>query len=265
MTSSRLLVGDDGSAGAAAARAWARALADAEHAEVVVARVTGQAGDGTAVEQAGHAGTQQLAGPPASALLAFADEVAADLVVVGRRGAGGFQALRLGSTAHQVAEHATRPVAVVPAIGTRSGDAWPFATIAVGLDGSPVAAGALAWAANLAARSSAAVVVVHALELASAFAPAALDAAYVQARMRATAAVDEWCAPLRDAGVAYSTVVEEGGPAGVVLDAVSRHAADLLVVGRRSPGSFPGMAMGSTAHRALGFSPCPTVVVPDVG
>ena len=40
------------------------------------------------------------------------------------------------------------------------------------------------------------------------------------------------------------------------------HAADLLVVGRTSSGMFPGMAMGSVAHRALGFAPCPTIPVP---
>jgi len=221
--------------------------------------------DGTAATPAGPLGVQEVVGAPAPALLALADEVAADLVVVGRRGAGGFEALRLGSTAHQVAEHAIRPVAVVPATSARSAGGWPFATVAVGVDGSAVAAGALAWAAAVAARAEAAVVVVHALELAPAFAAPGLGDAYEEARAGITAAVDGWCAPLREAGVAYSTVVEEGGPAGVLLDAVRSHEADLLVVGRRPPGSFPGMAMGSAAHRALGFAPCPTVVVPAAG
>jgi nucleotide-binding universal stress UspA family protein len=63
------------------------------------------------------------------------------------------------------------------------------------------------------------------------------------------------------AGVAYATVVEEGGPAAVLLDAVRARDADLLVVGRQAS-KFPGMAMGSVAHRALGFAPCPTIVVP---
>jgi nucleotide-binding universal stress UspA family protein len=60
-------------------------------------------------------------------------------------------------------------------------------------------------------------------------------------------------------------VVEEGGPAHVLLDAVLAHAVDLLVVGRRQHAAFPGMAMGSVAHRALGFSPCATIVVPSNG
>jgi len=261
MTLARLLVGDDGSPGAATARAWAEALAGVAGGEVVVARVVDREGGAAAISL----GVREVVGTPAPALLALADEVAADLVVVGRRGAGGFEALRLGSTAHQVAEHATRPVAVVPATSARSAGGWPFGTIAVGVDGSAVAAGALAWAGAVAARAEAAVVVVHALELAPAFTAPGLGDAYEQARAAITAAVDEWCAPLHEPGVRYSTVVEEGGPAGVLLDAVRSHEADLLVVGRRAPGSFPGMAMGSAAHRALGFAPCPIVVVPAAG
>ena len=258
MTLSRVLVGDDRSPGAAAARAWANALAGAAGAEVVVAGVTDTAAGAGTVEQ-------QLTGPPAPALLGFADEISADLVVVGRRGAGGFDALRLGSTAHQLAEHTTRPLAVVPPTPPHVADGWPFVAIVVGHDGSPVAAGALAWTVPLATQSAAAVVVTHALELAPAFAAGGLGGAYEQARAGWRSAVDEWCAPLSKAGVRCSTVVEEGGPTGVLLDAVRTRNADLLVVGRRASGTFPGISMGSAAHRALGFAPCPTVVVPAAG
>jgi hypothetical protein len=97
MPLSRLLVGDDGSPGAVAARTWARALAGAARAEVVVATVVPLASVGQGVAQARPTGTRELTGAPATALLAFAEEIAADLVVVGRRGAGGFEALRLGA------------------------------------------------------------------------------------------------------------------------------------------------------------------------
>jgi nucleotide-binding universal stress UspA family protein len=238
-----VLVGDDSSAGAAAAHRWAEALAAASGARVTVARVKD---------------------PPAPNLLATADDLDAGLVVVGRRGAGGFEGLRLGSTAHQLAEHSTRPVAVVPVNSDRlAGGAWPFATVAVGHDGSPTGADALAWAASLAGAAKAALVVVHALGIGPAFATAGLDDAYETARARLAATVDrEWCASLRETGVPYTTVVEDGGAAVVLLGAVRSHDVDLLVVGRQAVSSFPGMAMGSVAHRALGFAPCPTVVVP---
>ena len=38
----------------------------------------------------------------------------ADLVVVGRRGRGGFAELMLGSTSHQLAHHVGRPLVIVP-------------------------------------------------------------------------------------------------------------------------------------------------------
>ena len=263
MELTRLLVGDDGSTGAVAAQAWAQALGGATGARITVVRVADEGDRAGGAEGGGTGEHRVVVGVAAPSLLAAADDVGADLVVIGRRGAGGFEALRLGSTAHQVAEHEARPVAVIPEFFRAAQPGWPFTKIAAGHDGSRTGAAAVTWAAELAARSAATVVVVHALELAPAFAAAGLADAYEQARTRVAAEVDRaWSAPLREAGVTYSTVVEEGGPAAVLLEAVRFHEADLLVVGRRAQGAFPGMAMGSVAHRALGFSPCPTVVVP---
>lgn len=50
-------------------------------------------------------------GQPADALLDQSGD--ADLVVVGRRGLGGFKSLLLGSVSQQVVHHATCPVVVV--------------------------------------------------------------------------------------------------------------------------------------------------------
>jgi nucleotide-binding universal stress UspA family protein len=54
-------------------------------------------------------------GDPAQTLLAVADDVDADLVVVGTRGQGGPGELLLGSVARSVADRARRPTLVVPA------------------------------------------------------------------------------------------------------------------------------------------------------
>jgi nucleotide-binding universal stress UspA family protein len=259
MALTRLLVGDDASAGAAAARAWAEAVAAGIDAEITVVRVA----DPTNGSVLPSVAVGERVGPPVPSLLAAAHESGADLIVVGRRGSGGFGALALGGTAHQLAEHSDRPVAVVPpASATRS----PVARVAVGHDGSRAARGALRWAAELATVAGSEVVVVHALDLGPAFAIAGLGEAYATTRAHVAEVVDrEWSAPLREAGVEYSTVIEEGGAAATLLAVTRAHDVDLLVVGRQSPHAFPGMAMGSVAHRALGFAPCPTVVIPDAG
>lgn len=53
-------------------------------------------------------------GPPVDVLLRVAGEVDAGTIVIGRRGVGGRPELLLGSTAHQVIEHARCPVLVIP-------------------------------------------------------------------------------------------------------------------------------------------------------
>jgi nucleotide-binding universal stress UspA family protein len=53
-------------------------------------------------------------GSAAQVILATADELDADLVVVGARGRGGFVGLLVGSVATQVVNHGKRPTVVVP-------------------------------------------------------------------------------------------------------------------------------------------------------
>jgi nucleotide-binding universal stress UspA family protein len=53
-------------------------------------------------------------GSPAFAIMQAAQTDNADLVVTGRRGRGGFAALLLGSTSNQLTHHLDRPLVIVP-------------------------------------------------------------------------------------------------------------------------------------------------------
>jgi nucleotide-binding universal stress UspA family protein len=53
-------------------------------------------------------------GEPVHALMAAAREQSADLIAVGRRGAGGSPGLLIGSTSQQLVHQAVCPVVVVP-------------------------------------------------------------------------------------------------------------------------------------------------------
>ena len=53
-------------------------------------------------------------GYPADVISEAARREHADLVVIGRRGLGGFKEMMLGSTSHHLAHHLDRPLVIVP-------------------------------------------------------------------------------------------------------------------------------------------------------
>lgn len=139
----RVVVGIDGSGNARKALEWAILIARAFSAEIVATHAVGLL---TSLEGGpplpshshlpelrhlfesewcaplAHSGvayrTLCLDGPPVRVLLDVSTEEDADLIVVGTRGAGGFAGLLLGSTSHQLAEHSSRPVLIVPPAAT---------------------------------------------------------------------------------------------------------------------------------------------------
>jgi nucleotide-binding universal stress UspA family protein len=135
----RILVGVDGSANGRRALEWAMALAAAFDAEIVAVHAVGlltHLDGGPAVPSHSHLDEMRRAletdwcaplaasglphrlelldGAPVPVLLGAAAHEAADLIVVGTRGAGGSAEVALGSTSHQLAEHADCPVVIVP-------------------------------------------------------------------------------------------------------------------------------------------------------
>jgi nucleotide-binding universal stress UspA family protein len=184
----------------------------------------------------------------------------AALLVLGDRGAGGFEGLLLGSAAEHAARHAGCPVVIVP-----HGTSSEVERLVVGVDGSPGAARALAWAVAEAARRSATLEVVAVLrpydapgpfggrfmQLASPGSTARFRHAAEQHVAQAVASID--------ADVTVVPRVLEGHPA----QSLAEHAAeDLLVVGRRGREGFPGMLLGSIGRQVLHHAIGPVVVVP---
>jgi nucleotide-binding universal stress UspA family protein len=135
VSTTRIVVGLDGSAAADAAVAWALEQARALRAEVVVVHAVGlleHLREGEAREQQlavtraeevwssrlHDAGVPHHAirrdGNPVTVLLDVAREVDADLVVVGSRGADAHPHGLLGSTSTQISQRSDRPVVIVP-------------------------------------------------------------------------------------------------------------------------------------------------------
>jgi nucleotide-binding universal stress UspA family protein len=144
----RIVIATDGSASAVDAVAFGLALAREQHAAVAFAHVVPRyevapvhafAMSGlrahkvseadrepleravASAESSGvRATTELLVGDPANEIVAYADSVHADVIVVGSRGHGAIAGAFLGSVSRGVLREARRPVLVVPGVAPTS-------------------------------------------------------------------------------------------------------------------------------------------------
>ncbi|MCX4884896.1 universal stress protein [Streptomyces turgidiscabies] len=186
---------------------------------------------------------------------------AAELVVVGSRGLGGFVGLMVGSTAVHLAAHGQCPVLVVREQGESTGP------IVVGVDGSSNGAGAVDFAFAEAALRGVGIVALHAWTTWNAPMPAPQDEAMPYANEpQALAAREERL--LHEAlaghqetypGVSVKHEVIHSGTREALIEA--SRTAQLLVVGARGRGGFAGLLLGSVSQAMLHHAHCPVAVV----
>jgi nucleotide-binding universal stress UspA family protein len=197
----------------------------------------------------------------------------AALLVVGGRGHGELTGALLGSVAFAVAAHAHCPVVVVRT-GASPGPG-PGRPVVVGVDMWPSARGSVRFAADVASRASAPLVVVSAYRAAhgEGGAPAiywplqargAVESERA-ARRLALEASEAAAAAAREghAGLDVRPRVVEGRPARALVEAAE--GAGLLVAGARGAGGFAGLRLGSIAHALLHDAPCPVAVTRESG
>ena len=268
----RLMVGTDGSVSGQVAVAWAAGVAHATDADLVVAsawkpsqaelppetyerlRAEARRNLDDECSIAREAGIRYevriLDGDPRSALLDAAEREDVDVLVTGTHGTGSHpHALHLGSVAHHLADHTTRVLATVPA-SARS--VWP-ARVLVGVDGSEGSAHAVEWCRDLARPLASEVIAAHASQP---FGPS--DPATQETREQ----VEEWIAPLHEAGIPTRALVLQKEPVAALTEAGIREQVGLVVVGTRGLGGFSGLRLGTTALKVLHQSGLPVVLVP---
>ncbi|MFI6802527.1 universal stress protein [Streptosporangium canum] len=186
---------------------------------------------------------------------------AADQVVIGSRGQGGFAGLLLGSAGMGVAGHADCPVVIV-----RGDSATRHGRIVVGVDGSEGAEAALAHAFAEAEIRGAAVHAVHAWQ------PPGLSRPAVESGSMGEGIVAERgvflrrvLAPWRERfpSVTVTESIVRGHPVGALCDASTE--ADMVVVGSRGHGLLASAVFGSVSHGVLHHAHCPVAVVRPKG
>jgi nucleotide-binding universal stress UspA family protein len=182
---------------------------------------------------------------------------AAELLVLGTRGRGGFTGLLAGSVAVTMAAKARCPVVVVRASGAPAD-----APVVVGV-GDAAGDAALGFAFDSAAARRVPLVAVQAwsVEALDPFLVPILDWTAIEAD--ADAALGErlaaWSGKHPDVAV-ERIVVRDGAAAALVGRSVD---AQLVVVGGRGHGALTGLLLGSVSQAVLQHAHCPVAVVRD--
>ena len=211
-------------------------------------------------------GSHLVMGAPVDATLDLADEIDADLIVVGSRGYGTLGRLVVGSVSEGVVHHANRPVLVL-----RGGEvAWPPERVVIGDDGSEAAERAGEMASSIGGLFGARGVLVRAYpelpeadKVGRALDPRAVD----DALRRAERELHERAEDLgRLAGIQLRMEIAAGDAAVALLETAREgdEARTLVAVGSRGLGLAKRLRLGSVSNKVLRAAEGPVLVYPRV-
>ncbi|QIS03682.1 universal stress protein [Nocardia brasiliensis] len=175
----------------------------------------------------------------------------ARLLVVGTHGYGAIRRGLLGSVSTTLARHAKCPVAVVP---ESAGGERTDGPVVVGVDGSAGGAHALDVAFDEASRRGAPLLAVLTWS--------EFDRYLRRTDMRAEAErlLAETIAGYQEKypDVPVSRLVKAARPAKCLLETAD--SAQLIVIGSRGHGGFPGLTLGSVSQAVLHGAGCPVII-----
>ncbi len=210
--------------------------------------------------------TRLEVGSPASRITTCAQEIGAELIMIGTRGNTGFKHLMLGSVAEEVVRMAEQPVLTVHPGDTRPIE--PVRKLLFPTDFSPAADHALREASRLLAGSrEATVLLLHTFQITPSVLPlggfgGGVVPVFVEnARDLAESATLPAAEALRAQGYDVEVLVERGDPAEVVTELATEREVDVIVMGTRGHSKLRQWLLGSTAERVVEHAPCPVMTV----
>ncbi len=274
-----VLVGTDRSEGAANATRWAARLASRQGAEVIVvtgfqpidsemrpgrletllAREEQELAAWIEALQLGDVPVRAVVehGDPRPGILAVAERVHADLIVIGRVGrSAGPGLLHVGSMAEWLAHHVDRPVAIVGDVARPA-----IRNVLVGVDGSDGSSAAVAWVRELGMNSRLRVLAASVEQPLAEWTPDDHPNSWrsgLERRIR-----DEYAVDLVGPSLDVEVVALRGlNVADALLHAAKQQRSDFVVVGARGLGGVTGLRVGGVALRTLHQADRPVVLVP---
>ncbi len=208
-----------------------------------------------------------LEGRPSREIAQLAEELEADLVVVGFRSDARLEHFLAGSVTEELLRSAPCPVLTVRhGVGGPPDAGVPFRRVLCAADLIEPGAETVSYAVKLAEAFHAELTLLHALEQVPEFEPGALveiqalrQALAEEARGLLRAAVPE--ADRKQ--LAVRDLVRAGSAHERILDVAREERSQLIVLGARSHRSLGRLLFGSTSRRVLRDAPCPVLVVPE--
>lgn len=206
-------------------------------------------------------------------ILAQADRLRADLVVLGTHGRRGFDRLMLGSVAERVLRKAPCPVMVVPPHARPAArERIPFKQILCPIDFSSNSARALMFALHLAQEADARITLLYVIDmppelrelsLAKRGEPIDVPAIRAAAEADALQRLRSLVPPTACAYCTIATRVEEGNAHRQILRVAAEEQPDVIVMGVQGRGAVDLMLFGSTTHGVVLGADCPVLTVRD--
>lgn len=201
-----------------------------------------------------------------SAIVAKAEELGADLIVMGTHGRTGFNRLVLGSVTEKVLRTAPCPVLCVP---PRAGAALPesgLGAVVCPTDFSPSSARLLGYAASIAQQGRASLTVVHVVDMGTDAADVLVPEgdAFRAARVeQARSAMSSALSPEIRQAADVTEIVATGKPYREILRIADERRAGLIVMGVHGRGAVDRMFFGSTTQHVVRQARCPVLTVRD--
>ena len=207
------------------------------------------------------------AGGAAGTIVDHAVRMAADLLVVGTHGRGGFDRLLLGSVAEKVLRKAPCPILTVPPHAPSAApEEVVFKRILCPMDFSPSALQAFGFAVDLARQANGSVTVLHVIEWLAEEEPRAHAhfnvseyrqhlTADAHARLQALLAEEPrtWCET--------EEAVVIGRAHREILAMAAAKEADLIAMGAQGRGGVGLALFGSTTQHVVRAATCPVLTV----
>jgi nucleotide-binding universal stress UspA family protein len=205
---------------------------------------------------------RQVVGIPSEQIKKTAQDIGADLVVVGTRGRTVLDAILLGSTAERIVKGAPCPVLAVPAHpGTRL--APSIQHVMAPLDFSSPSLDAVEYAIQVANHFGAKMTLVHVLEPIYYGAELGLQSVEIkwQKWVHWRAQLDQLAGLISSFGLATGTMIRGGVPANSIIDCAKEQGCDLIVMGTHGRRGWSRLRFGSVAEAVLRQAPCAVLTV----